>query len=76
MTETQVIEHYSARYAAEFEDSGAQLEECYAVPGNGVWITVICGSCALGRYREYNVNRLGRFVHGGDMACADEGLKT
>lgn len=75
LSETDVINHYAARYVAEAP--GGAPSDCVAFPGparSGIWLVVACGQpCAPGR-QEYHVNRLGRFVHGGDMACPQAAL--
>lgn len=54
MTETDVINHYAARYVAEH---GGDLRDCVAVPGRAaVWIEVRCGKVI------YPVDRAGRLV--------------
>lgn len=55
-TETDVINHYAARYVQEH---AGQLSECLAMPGRsaGVWIEVRCGADVI-----YPVDRAGRLV--------------
>jgi len=67
ITETDVINHYAARYA---DEAGGALTDCVAFPGDeGIWIVVACGPlCGPGR-REYHVNRVGWLVHEGDGGC-------
>jgi len=80
--ESDVILKYAQRYViamhAENESSDARLTDCHAVPGEdaGVWIVVICGQgpCGLS-YREFHLNRIGGFVHGGDTSCSDARLR-
>jgi len=56
MTETDVIDHFAARYVAEH---GGQKSDCVAVPGRSaqVWIEVHCGDVAI-----YPVDRAGRLI--------------
>ena len=56
LTETDVINHYAARYVT---DHGGQKADCLAVPGRtaGVWIEVRCGADVI-----YPVDRSGRLV--------------
>ena len=56
MTETDVINHYAARYVT---DHGGRISDCVAVPGRapGVWIEVRCGLGVV-----YPVDRTGRLI--------------
>lgn len=56
MTETDVINHYAARYVA---DHGGSRTDCIALPGRAddVWIEVRCGATVI-----YPVDRAGRLV--------------
>ncbi len=81
ITETDVIEHYAARYvqtqrAADPKSKASPLD-CVARPSEerGVWIVVQCGvyACDAPTYAEYHVNRIGNVVHGGDLGCPAPG---
>ncbi|KNG93957.1 hypothetical protein [Pseudaestuariivita atlantica] len=53
VTETDVIERYTARYVAD----GGSATDCIAVPGEGrVWIEVRCGAIV------YHASRFGRLL--------------
>ena len=67
LTETDVINHYAARYVAEGPD-GAKVTDCSAQPGQSedVWLVVICGGPA--HVVRYSVDRFGRLVEGGSGA--------
>lgn len=60
LTETDVINHYAARYLSEVE--GASTKDCVATPGRApVWIIVTC-TPAQGPAKNYHVNRRGLLV--------------
>ena len=67
ITETDVINHYAARYVAE-EPEGRQMTDCVARPSkaDGVWLVVHCGGAA--HVVEYRVNRFGQLVDGGSTS--------
>ncbi|MGH1578292.1 hypothetical protein [Planktotalea sp.] len=74
ITESDVIAKYAAHYLEERE--GRSLTSCHAVPSdeNGIWLVVICGENPCDRtlsvnYSEYHLNRIGRYVHGGNTPC-------
>ncbi len=82
LDEGEVIAHYAERYVAtmqaDFKNSDAQASHCYGLPSDddGVWMTVVCGLNGCGpSYREYHVNRIGAFVHGGDTSCPEAALQ-
>jgi hypothetical protein len=57
LSETDVINHYAARYVAESNNPNASMRDCLAVPGTGnVWIVVRCAG------HEYAVNRFGGLI--------------
>ncbi|MEM1066942.1 MAG: hypothetical protein AAGJ74_15685 [Pseudomonadota bacterium] len=61
LSETDVINHYADRYAAE---TGRPRTDCLAVPGaDEVWISVRC--TGAGAARVFDVDRRGRLLSGG-----------
>ena len=63
ITETNVINHYAARYVAE-GPKGAKVTDCAAQPGDaeGVWLVIQCGGAA--HVVRYAVDRYGKLVLG------------
>lgn len=63
LTETDVINHYAARYVAEGPD-GARATDCVARPGGSeaIWLVVSCGGPA--HIVQYRVDRRGRLIMG------------
>jgi hypothetical protein len=59
LTETEVINTYAARYVAE---TGGNLEDCEAVPGQGrVWLKIYC-TRADGLSVSYLVDKRGVLI--------------
>lgn len=56
LTETEAIQAYANRYVTE-AGPGAKRSDCWARPGETVWLVVRCGQ--PGAYWEYRVNRFG-----------------
>ncbi len=58
LSETDVINHYADRYAAE---TGRPRTDCLAVPGaGGIWLSVRCAGA--GEARVFDVDRRGRLL--------------
>lgn len=61
LTETHVIETYTARYL-EIGGDGARVTDCSAQPGMPpVWIIVSCSGSDAGRF-DFPVDRMGRLL--------------
>ena len=65
LTETDIIEHYSAQYLAQEQAAGrgALRTDCYATMGVDVWtwIEVMCQPATAGSYR-YSVGYWGQLL--------------